>query len=502
MSALEGVTDRELEELVAECDRSLEAFCRVFFPDTFYKQFSPAIHGPIFDILDDDSIQLAAIAAPRGVGKSTICNTIFPLKRIVYRDSNYIIPVSATENAAVEQAADVKDQLLENELLRAVFGSMEPTERHDQFGQREWVTSTGCKMMPRGAGQQVRGRKFRGNRPDLIIVDDLENDENVENEELRLKLKRWFFSALLNSVDRGRSDWRVIVIGTILHEDSLLNNLLDKERYPDWRTVRLELCDDNYKSNWPEHLPDEKVRELADSYRRDEMLDVFYREFRNIPIATEQQGFKDKFFLHYREEDVKLNEDPRVETVILADPARTMKTGSAHTAVVAVGIDTVGGKLYVRDIEEGAMSPPMLYDAMFDMAQKYNALVLAPEVTGLNEYITYPLQNEMLRRGRHYILIEVKPREGKTGPRRSAGLIPLYRDGLVYHEERCAGKLERYLKQWPRPSYWDVIDALAGVIFVMEEGDRYFVSADSPDEIEQEYEDISNEPALDLEMVI
>ena len=441
--------EKELEELLAECDRSMAMFCRTFFPEIFYKPFSAAIHKPIFDILDDDSLRFAAIAAPRGIGKSTICNTIFPIKRIVFRDSHYIIPVSATESAAVEQAADIKDQLLENDLLREVFGELEPTERRDQFGAREWVTRTGCKVMPRGAGQQVRGRKFRSRRPDLIIVDDLEDDESVESEDLRLKRKKWFFSALLNSVDRGRNDWRVVVIGTILHEDSLLNNLLDKERYPDWRTVRLEICDDDYKSNWPAHMSQEDIKTLADSYRRDGLLDVFYREFRNIPIAREDQGFKDEYFRHYREEDLDLNSNPRIETVILADPARTMKTGSANTAVVAVGIDTLEERIYIRDIEEGKMGPADLYEVMFRMGEEYNALVFAPEVTGLHEYITYPLQNEMIRRNRHYVMIEVKPREGKTGPRRSAGLIPLYRQGLIYHEERIAGRIEKYLKQWP-----------------------------------------------------
>ena len=493
-------TESQVEELVAECDQSMELFCQTFFPDLFFKPFSKVIHSPIFDVLDDDSIQLAAIAAPRGVGKSTIFGNIFPVKRICYRDSDYIIPVSATGDAAVEQAADTRDALITNEAISEVFGDFTPSERSDPFGQKEWVTDTGCVVKPRGAGQQVRGRKRRGKRPDLIIIDDLEDDESVESEDRRAKLKRWLFSALLNSVDRGLKNWRVLLVGTILHEDSLLANLLDKDRYPNWTTLRLEICDDKYESNWPEHMLKEDIIELKDSYQRDGLLDVFYREFRNKAIATENQAFRQEFFQYYEETEEQINGNSDWVSMVLSDPARTMKTGSAMTSIVGVSINTVTNRVLVRDIEEDQMYPDDLYNRMFAMAARLNALILAPEVTGLNEYITYPLRNEMLRRGVFHVIVEVKPREGKTGPKRSGGLVPLYRQGLVFHNKAACGGLEGYLMQWPRPEKWDVIDALAGLIFVMEDGEEYFTPLD--EDPEDEYRGIHYEEPLIVESVI
>jgi len=493
--------ETQLEELLVECDRSMKLFCQTFFPHVFFKPFSP-MHDELFRIMDDDSIQLAAVAAPRGIGKTSIFNMAFPAKRIVYRDSDYVIPVSATGGAAVEQAEDVKTELLNNDLILEVFGEFAPQDRRDPFGQKEWVTSTGCKVMPRGAGQQVRGRKHRHRRPDLIIVDDLEDDESVENEETRAKLKRWFFSALMNSVDRGSRDWRLLLIGTVLHEDSLLSNLLDAERYPDWETVRLEMFNDRYESNWPDHMSDEDVQKLAASYRNDGLLDVMYREFRNIPVAKETQGFRQEYFQIYEETEEELNRSSDVVNVVLADPARTMKQGSANTAVVGVGVDVKNHRIFVREIIEGRMYPDTLYDTMFEMAERINALVLAPEVTGLNEYITWPLRNEMIRRGVFYVIVEVKPREGKTGPRRSGGLVPMYRRMEVWHQKGAAGAIEKYLLQWPRPTKWDVIDALAGIIFTMEDGEQYFEPPESAEDIEAEYQELEMEPRLDYETVI
>jgi len=306
----------------------------------------------------------------------------------------------------------------------------------------------------------------------------------------------------MNSVDRGSRDWRLLLIGTVLHEDSLLSNLLDAERYPDWETVRLEMFNDRYESNWPDHMSDEDVQKLAASYRNDGLLDVMYREFRNIPVAKETQGFRQEYFQIYEETEEELNRSSDVVNVVLADPARTMKQGSANTAVVGVGVDVKNHRIFVREIIEGRMYPDTLYDTMFEMAERINALVLAPEVTGLNEYITWPLRNEMIRRGVFYVIVEVKPREGKTGPRRSGGLVPMYRRMEVWHQKGAAGAIEKYLLQWPRPTKWDVIDALAGIIFTMEDGEQYFEPPESAEDIEAEYQELEMEPRLDYETVI
>jgi hypothetical protein len=485
-------TELELNQLMAECYAHTEFFAKTFFPHIFFRPWSE-LHLELCSLLDDDKKQKVAIAAPRGFGKTSLFNLAFPAKRILFQDSRYIIPVSSTSSSAVEQADDLKSELVENKLIRVLFGDLQPTERKDPFGQQEWVTSNGCKVSPRGAGQQIRGRKYRSNRPDLYPVDDLENDEAVESEEQRDKLKRWFFSALVNSVDRGSRAWRIIVIGTILHEDSLLNNLL---RDPYWDSVRFELCDDEYKSNWPDYMSDAEVQALAEEYRAKGLLGVFYREFRNIPIALEEQGFREEYFQTYKDmpEFWKQFKSSDLETVIMTDPARTMKDGSANTAVVAVTVNRRQGTIYLRDIITGKLSPDKQIEAMFDLAERYNAIALAPEVSGLHEYITWPIRNEMERRGRHYILIEVKPRQGKTGPKRSAGLIPLYRKHMIWHEDSCAGKIEKYLLQWPRPERWDEIDAFSTIIAALEDGERYLGTYDDEDEdpgvIEAEYDEL------------
>lgn len=484
---------RELEALLAECHADTAFFAKTFFPEVFFRPWS-SLHLDLCHILDSDKLQKVAIAAPRGFGKTSLFNLAFPAKRILFRDSTHIIPVSATADAAIEQADDLKDELVTNPLIRVLFGDLQPVDRKDPFGMKEWVTANGCKVRPRGAGQQIRGRKYRSQRPDLFVIDDLEEDEAVESGDQREKLWKWFHSAVMNSIDRGAPNWRIIVIGTILHENGLLNRLL---KDPSWHSVRYEICDDFYHSNWPEFMSDKQVKALADEYRANGDLRIFYMEYRNIPIAKEDQGFKEEYFQSYDESpDFWKKQGVRsqdLETVILSDPARTMKDGSCKTAIAVVTVNRKNGALYVRELLKGHFDPSTQIDATFDLAEKWNAMVLAPEVTGLNEYLLWPLRNEMLKRKKYYHIVEVKPREGKTGPRRSGGLIPLYRNKLVWHNSATCGSLEKNLMQWPRPEEWDEIDAVSGIIFAMEEGERFLgveETETTPEEVEAEYKEL------------
>src|SRR5262249_32291598 len=146
--------------------------------------------------------------------------------------------------------------------------------------------------------QQVRGLIYKRYRPQLIIVDDLEVRQDLTNPEVRRKIKDWFHSDLEMCVDRYSNDWRIIYIDTLKHSDSLLEELLSN---PDWLSVRLDLCDDQGRSNVPELFSDADIEREIASHRRNGTLDIFYMEFRNQPVAREDASFRQEFFKQYDE---------------------------------------------------------------------------------------------------------------------------------------------------------------------------------------------------------
>jgi phage terminase large subunit-like protein len=481
---LMGMSRDDAKTLMSQCFLSTKVSAKILFPDRFYLPFS-TLHDTIFDILDDDSIQLALIIAPRGFGKTSTVNLALPAKKILFQEKKFIVPISCTATQAVMQGENLKRELMQNRMIGSLFGPM----KSDTFSKEMWVTSSGTAVMPRGAGQQVRGILFGDSRPDLIIVDDLEDGESVKSEEQRAKTKAWFFEDVLNSINRSRKDWKIIVIGTLLHEDSLLANLLED---PGWYHAHLSICDDNFKSNWPDFMTDKQILELVDSYRRMGLLDSFYREYMGVPIAKESARFQQEMFKYYEETDKEFLEVRKgLESLVILDPAKTTKSTSDDTAIIGVGIDVEAPKIYVRDIVKGNLHPEQQYKECFDMADRLGARTIGIEVTSLNEFITYPLRTEMLRQKRYYNIVELKARASKE--ERIASLVPFYRLGFVYHNRNVCAPLEKQLLSFPRSKKDDVMDAVAYVVEMLEVGERYFVPKETADEVNDEYKDLEED---------
>jgi hypothetical protein len=113
----------------------------------------------------------------------------------------------------------IKCELEENDRLKQDFPNACGIGKVWKIG--EIVTNNNIKVKAYGSGKRVRGVKHGTYRPDLAIIDDLENDTNVRSRTQRDKLEDWLDEAIdnLGSVD-GSMD--ILYIGTILHRDSVL----------------------------------------------------------------------------------------------------------------------------------------------------------------------------------------------------------------------------------------------------------------------------------------
>jgi len=490
--------DPEVQRVLQQCYLSTKVTAKVLFPDLFYGEFSP-LHDQILGLIDSGA-QKIAIAAPRGIGKTTIARTVVS-KSILFRDTRFITYVSNSATVAEMQTENIKRELQSNDIVRRLFGDIKIADSKaagldDTFSKLSWVAFGSSLVLPRGAQQQIRGLLWGKHRPQLLIVDDLEKKEELRNQENREKLKEWFFSDLMKCINRYLDDWRMIYIDTLKHEDSLLQLLLESD---DWEHLRLSVCDTNYNSLAPSFISTKEVNEEVESHRKKGILDVFYMEFMNMPTGGEDASFKEGNFKYYDETDDEFRKKilPRLESVVIFDPAKTVKMQSAESAIVGVGIDLQGAGIYVRDIVSERLYPDQAYDEIFQMCARLNARVLGVEVTGLHEFVTQPIRNEMLKRRTLFELVELSARKGEGEPGKIARikqLVPYYRQGYVYHNRSCCGGLEAQLLSFPRSRLWDIMDALAYIIEMMSLGDRYFEPiADSDENQEEDYEELESE---------
>lgn len=466
-----NMTSREhIVDLLLQIDTDLLKAAKILYPDIFYAPFDP-IHFRMRDVIQA-RYQKKALAAPRGIGKTSLANLVLPTVKALMGHKRYIVPISATADLAIQQSENLKYQLTKNENILRLFGDV----RTSQWSKDMWVIETPehevC-IFPRGAGQQVRGQNWRGFRPDLIIFDDLEKSDRVNNDKIRQDNWEWVNADVSKSIDPRSRSWEMMFIGTVLHYDSVLMRVLED---PSWHSSVFEICDDDFNSNAPSLYSKEDLKRLYQEHLEQGILDVFYREMRNIPAATgEHQAFSSEFFRYYDEDFIGQN---NLETLIIIDPAKTASMKSADSAIVVVTLDMKKHKVYVRDVISGKFHPDELYNAVTDAVLAYRAGLVAVEVTGLHEFVLYPLKNHLKRRSVFVEVMELHARGGVNESGKIArvrSLSPMYRQGLIYHNKNTCVGLESQLLQFPNAKKWDIMDALGYLPEILETAERYMI---------------------------
>lgn len=521
------LTPAEITDLIKPCIYST-AICAVTFFKSYITRAFCGVHDQIFELLDDDSKRLIALAAPRGFGKSISVGLFFCARKALFRFAPYIVYISSSQTEAAKKVKTLASELQYNPLIKELFGNLKGVKWAEEAGELELVDEKGipfCFIQAKGSGSQVRGLNWRGHRPTIFIVDDLEDKDEVQNEVIRKKQKDWFFSDLIGAMDNADyGESRLIVIGTVVHQDSLLANLLDErdlmitegmdlteeevailEAREKFFSIRLEACNDKYESSWPEYMSTARIKAKAAAYRFRGQLSIFFMEFRNIVIATEDSPFQDSFFKYYEEGGEKWKGDLKnCENVVIVDPAKTVNPKSADTAIIGVGFNSISNKIFFRDCENGKFHPEETFKKSCDMADRLGTSNIGFEVTGLSEYATWPFQQYINTRSKFYNLIEIKANKEKD--ERIKGLIPFYRMGMVFHNivSAISGPLEAQLLSFPYSKLKDVMDCFANIIKMFKLGERNFsIGLESLGEeeeersIEDEYELLEKEDRLE-----
>ncbi|HET6925065.1 MAG TPA: hypothetical protein VFH39_04505 [Candidatus Saccharimonadales bacterium] len=269
---------------------NLEEFAELFYD--YVPTKLAEFHGEIFDYYEDEGN--VGIAAPRGFSKSTITDTIYLAHRALYARSHFPVLISDTYTQATMLLDGLGSELGgSNELIEWIYGDVKGerwssegliVRGYAEDGSREEVL-----IIPRGAGMKVRGLRFKQYRPDLIIMDDLENDELVESPERREKLYNWLVKAVIPAM--AKDVGKIIIIGTTLHRESLLSRILRREGiFSGWKTHRYQGITDG-KSLWPERFSIEHLLAMRDDPQHEMYLGPisFSQEIQNEPISEQDQ---------------------------------------------------------------------------------------------------------------------------------------------------------------------------------------------------------------------
>lgn len=224
-----------------------EFFIENYFPHYVRHKDKSELHKYLFsrlpEIVASPKGENDAIAAPRGEAKSTLVSQLFVLWTIICGIKHYPVIVMDSIDQAYPMLEAIKAELVYNPRLLMDFPDVCGVGRVWQMGTI--LTRNDIKVQVAGSGKKLRGLRHGPYRPDLVVLDDIENDEQVRSPEQREKLENWLKKTVLPlGTAGGKLD--VIYIGTILHYDSVLSRTL---KNPLWRVARFKAL-----IRWPDNM--------------------------------------------------------------------------------------------------------------------------------------------------------------------------------------------------------------------------------------------------------
>lgn len=246
-----------------------EYFVNTYFPHYVRSPEKSLLHKFLFsrlpEILRSSEGINEATAAPRGEAKSTLVTQLFTLWCVVTGRKHYAVIVMDSIDQAYPMLEAIKAELEFNPRLKTDFPEACGQGRVWQAGTA--VTANEVKIQVAGSGKKLRGLRHGPYRPDLAVLDDIENDEQVRNPEQRDKLETWLKKAVLALGGAGQK-FDVIYIGTILHYDSVLNRTLNN---PFWHATKFKAM-----LEWPDRM--DLWDRWEELYRNDgeEVAQAFY----------------------------------------------------------------------------------------------------------------------------------------------------------------------------------------------------------------------------------
>ena len=324
-------------------------FFHIYLHD--YVRFKTAdFQKEIIGIAEDQKLKNAFIVAFRGSAKSTLATLALPLWSIIGKHKkNFIIIISQTQSQAKLILSNIRRELETNQLFIKDFGRLSTDPANSEWNSSTIVLGkSGIRISVYSTGESIRGIRHLSTRPDLIIGDDLEDLASVKNKDMRKQNFDWFTGEVMPLGDR---DTKLIVIGNLLHEDSLMmkikNGILN--RTLDGKFFEYPLVSADNQIAWPGKYPtqieiDEERRKIGNDI-------AWYREYLLQILPPEDRIIKSERIRYYDVLPANIAANC-TGFIISLDPAISQKHTADKTAILVGAIYKSADfhYLYITDI--------------------------------------------------------------------------------------------------------------------------------------------------------
>lgn len=368
-------------------------FCKYFLQDTFIPKPDntarelASLHLEVWDELDNmflqDEFDKILVAWPRGCAKTTVLDFALTVWLHCYEKSKYTLVAGKTETDSQQFIAQARMAFEENQYILTGFGKLIRAQEYT-VNKLELELTNKTKIEAISSTSSMRGKKYAGVRPSVIIADDYQGRGDVITQESRdKKYNTWIEDsgyagdkAVWRNGIKIKPATKFVVLGTILHKDDFISRLMLNKDYKHIlkRVVDFDVDEYFHEGLWElfyniyfddklmdsvadakefyyQNEPDMKYKTIWDD--KYNCLDLAIDYFNN-PIAFKQEMLNDasrigeKWFKTIRTQSAEeIESHVFIKTILVVDPASSITIKSDFSAF-CVGSIAENSFAYIR----------------------------------------------------------------------------------------------------------------------------------------------------------
>ena len=341
----------EKQKRIATLEKNDEAWFKYYFPNFYTSEPAPFHVKSTKLVMNNPELYLVR-SWSRELAKSA--RTMMEVIKLTLTGKKFnVLLVSNTLDNAERLLLPYKAILESNNRIINDYGKQESL---GNWEAGEFITTKGVSFRALGAGQSPRGTRNDAKRPDVILIDDIDTDEECRNPE-RVKAKVKWISEALYATRSISEDLLWIACGNIIAKYCCITEM---GKIADVHEI-VNIRDKNGKSTWS----NKNTEELIDRTLSKQPWSAQQKEYFNNPVS-EGDTFK----------EITYGKTPKLSTcdqvVIYADPSTSNKDKgknkqASYKAVVIVG--SKGRKRYLYKVWLDQTSNAKFVDWLYEAYQ-------------------------------------------------------------------------------------------------------------------------------------
>lgn len=273
------------QTLVLGLRDSAEVFINFFLGEQLTHPV-PEFHIDVWNFMTHEKEKQIAIGIPRGHAKTTLAK-LAVIHYFLFTDVQFIVYLCNTSDLAEKATLDIIE-FMQTENFVKLFGLI--TFEVEKRGEGEYIFwldtpfngRKRCILKARGAGQRMRGLNIKNLRPQVAVVDDYEDKDDLKDDMLAKASRQWFFGTFLKAMDRK---WgKCIYIGNLVDPRCLLKRLTTMSG---WKSIIMGAILADGTPLWPDLWPIEALVQDYQNYVEVGEAALWFAEMMNLIVLSE-----------------------------------------------------------------------------------------------------------------------------------------------------------------------------------------------------------------------